>query len=65
MLNEMVILLNENKDNRLKAIMIKSSQNNDNDHSSDRFIGTKTVKQTALNNEMNKATTAKPVNLPK
>lgn len=58
------MLLKENNANKLNAIIINNSQNNDNDHKSDKLTGAYILKHKAQMRERNKATTAKPEYFP-
>ncbi len=59
------MLLNENKDNKLNAIIINNSQNNENDQSNAKFAGTYKDKQKGPISAISRAMTENPANLPK
>ena len=59
------MLLNENKHNKLKEMIIRSSQNNDNDHNNTMLAGANRHKHAAIIDTTINATTEKPTNFPK
>ncbi len=58
------MLLNENEHNRLNAIIIKSSQNNEKTHSKALLIETNTHRKNKLNSTVMKAMNENPMYFP-
>jgi len=59
------MLLNENRHNKLKAMIIRSSQNNENDHKSTILTGANKHKHAAIIKTTIKDIPENPINLPK